>query len=90
MSIPERTQIFDEILIILDTWIEEPEAIDGVSENTGLITDLGLDSIGILQLILGLEKTFNISIQNHELDSEVLSQMGNLVTLVGNKISENN
>ena len=90
MSQPERTQIFDEILNILDTWIDDPDTMDEVTENTGLITDLGLDSIGVLQLILGLEKTFNVSIQNHELDSNVLSELRNLVTLVGNKISENN
>ena len=90
MANAERTQVLNEILIILEPWITEPEALDEVSERTGLITDLGLDSIGVLQLILGLERTFDVSIQNHELDSEVLSQMGNLITLVGKKIREDN
>ena len=48
MTNAERTQVLNKILIILEPWITEPEALDEVSERTGLITDMGLDSIGVI------------------------------------------
>ena len=51
---------------------------------------MGLDSVAILQLILGIEKQFNITVKDNELDSDVFSRMGNLIDIIESKISENN
>jgi acyl carrier protein len=90
MEIAERKLVLDEIVIILEPWVATPEALAEATEHTGLVTDLGLDSIGILELIMALERRFKVSVQNHELDMEVLSTMGNLITLIGKKMHENN
>lgn len=75
---------------ILEPWVSNIDLVGEVDEETNLITDLGLDSIGILQVTLSVEKEFGISINNSELDSQTFSVMGNLVNIIQNKMHENN
>ena len=86
----EQAQIIEQMRNILEPWVSDTNLIDKINNQTNLITDLGLDSIGVLQLILGIEKEFGISIENHELDSETFSTIGNLVTVIEKKLYENN
>lgn len=44
--------------------------------------------MAILQLVLGIEKEFNVTIKNHELDSEVFSKMANLIDIIEGKLNE--
>ncbi len=87
---PERAEIIERMRNILEPWVFNAALIDKISEKTNLITDLGLDSIGILQMILGVEKEFGISIETNELDSETFSIMGNLLEIIEKKLYENN
>jgi acyl carrier protein len=87
---PERAEIIERMRNILEPWVSDAALIDKISEKTNLITDLGLDSIGILQMILGVEKEFGISIETSELDSETFSIMGNLLEIIEKKLYENN
>ncbi len=48
---------------------------------------LGLDSIESLELIMGIEQDFGISISSHEIDGGVLSSLPNLVRFVSDLIS---
>ncbi len=73
---------------ILEPWVVDVDLIDSMGEQTNLVADLGLDSVGILQVVLGVEKEFGISIENHELDSELLSKMGKLVGMIEEKLHE--
>ncbi len=82
-----QLEIIERLRDILEPWVSN---IDLIDEGTNLVTDLGLDSIGILQVILGIEKTLGISIENHELDSQLLSMTGNLVGLIQEKLNEDN
>lgn len=85
-----RPEIIEQMREILEPWVSDMESIDRIGEETNLVTDLGLDSIGILQVILGIEKEFDISIENHELDSGLLSRMSNLVSMIQEKLYEDN
>ena len=48
---------------------------------------LGLDSIESLELIMGIEQDFGISISSHEIDGKVLSSLPNLARFVSNLIN---
>jgi acyl carrier protein len=85
-----RHQIIGQLRDILEPWIPDVDLIDNIDEQTNLIADLGLDSVGILQVILGIEKEFGVSIKNYELDSRLLSAMGNLVNIIQEKLNEAN
>lgn len=85
-----RQKIFEQIRLLLEPWVSDPDLIDQMNEQTNLIVDLGLDSVGILQVILAVEKEFDISIKEQELDSRMFSEMGNFINLVAEKIYEDN
>ena len=85
-----RLEIIEQLYDILEPWVSDISLVDGIGEETNLVANLGLDSIGILQLVLGIEREFSVSIKNHELDSQVLSTMGNVVSMIEKKLHEAN
>jgi acyl carrier protein len=85
-----RSQIIEQLYGILEPWVSDSDLLDSISEETNLIAELGLDSVGILEVVMNAEKEFNISIKNQELDSDTFSRLGNFVGLLQNKICENN
>jgi len=84
-----RSEIIDQMRWILEPWVPDVDSLEDIDERTNLVADLGLDSIGILQMILGVEKEFGISIQNNELEAETFSRMANLVDVIQGKLYEN-
>ena len=88
MNSISRKKILHEISAILKPWIKHARLDDPVPENVHVINDLGLDSVGILHLIMEAEKKYGITIENYDLDMQVLSQLGNLIDLIEGKINE--
>ena len=80
-----RTEILKTLEVILEPWIDDATLLNG---QTNLLGELGLDSVAILRLVLGIEEQFNITIKDSELDSEVFSKMGNLIDIIEGKINE--
>ena len=85
-----REEIFGQTRLLLEPWLDDPEGADEINEQVNLIGDLGLDSVAILQLVLGIERQFNVTIKDSELDSEVFSKMANLIDLIEGKLNETN
>jgi len=86
----DRKQILKQLQVLLEPWLVDTDPADEMDEDTNLLADLGIDSVGILQLVLGVEKEFDITIKNDELDSEVFSRAGNFVNTIESKIYEDN
>ena len=53
-----------------------------------LIDELGLDSIGMLELITAIEEEFDITIDFEELEIEVLNLASSLAALIARKLAE--
>lgn len=85
-----RTEIIERLREILEPWVSDVDLLDDITEGTNMIAELGLDSIGILQVVIGAEKMFGVSISDRELDSDTFTVMGNFVGLVQKKMNENN
>lgn len=85
-----RQEITEQMRGILEPWVSDVDLLDKITEETNLMADLSLDSIGILQVILGAEKVFGIAIEDQELDSDTFSMMGNLVSMIQEKMHEDN
>ena len=85
---PIRAKIVAELKDILEPLITDTDLVGLDNHRLHLISDIGLDSIGILQVILEIEKTFGIVIASHEVDMEVLAGLESLATLVENKLRE--
>ena len=59
-----------------------------LTSSTRLIDDVGLDSVGMLDLITAVEKQFDITISLEDLEIESLNEAGAFVSLVGRKLAE--
>ena len=62
---------------------EDPQ---NLLDTTPLVTGGILDSIATLKLVAYLEETFGVHFQAHEVDSENLNTVGDIVTLVRSKL----
>ena len=60
---------------------------DEISNDSELVSELGLDSIQIIGLIGGLEEEFDIVLEDDDLDFELFSTINNLAKLVDAKLS---
>ncbi len=56
-----------------------------LTDDTELLTTGILDSIATIQLVSFLETTFNVQVEAHEVDSEHLNRICDMVALVANK-----
>lgn len=65
-----------------------PEALTStLNDQTPLLTSGVLDSIGVLELMMHLETSFNIPIDDMDFDAENLETIGSLVRFVERKLA---
>ena len=85
-----RQEILEETRELLEPWISDYHVAHKIDEKTNLLAELGIDSVGILQFVLEVEKRFKITINDYELDSELFSKTGNFINIIESKINEVN
>ena len=81
--------IEDRIKLVLsrEAMVErKPADIPG---NANLIDDLGLDSVRIVELIVGIEDEFGIVIADEDLSLELFESVTSLATFIRSRISIN-
>lgn len=83
-----RERIHETLTELLEPWLDADDP--DVSEQTNLISDIGLDSVAVLQFILSIESTFAIKINEHEMDANMFSKFANLIDIVQRKTNETN
>ncbi|MCH2128655.1 MAG: phosphopantetheine-binding protein [Pirellulaceae bacterium] len=80
------------ILQAVSQILKERNMADGartdLTGNTRLIEDVGLDSVGMLDLITAVEKQFSITISLEDLEVESLNRSGAFAELVARKLAE--
>jgi acyl carrier protein len=64
--------------------------IENINEDTDLVNDCNFTSINIVQLVVELENTFNIEIDDENLSIEKLASYKSLVEILHLKLSEDN
>jgi acyl carrier protein len=80
----ERTGIIEHIQQSLTVALGHD--ITGLHETTMLYEDLGLESIGTLQLLLDLEDTLGIEVDPEDLELEVFRTVGTLADYVTGRL----
>ena len=63
---------------------------DEINHETSLINDLALDSIQILELIVSIEKEFEISFDAEELDLSLFDNIDDTVNFIMKKMGGQN
>ena len=61
--------------------------VNDITEDTTFVDDLGADSLDIFQIIMGIEETFDIEIDND--DAEQISTVGDAVEQIKNANNNN-
>lgn len=78
-------EILNQIRVVLRPLVADVDLINNVDRQTNLIEDLGLDSVGILQMIIGIEQEFDITVVSTDLDFNNFSSVDNLVDMIWSK-----
>lgn len=78
------TELFPRIKTVLQKVIYKPAALDGITADTRLQEDLDMDSVRLVDLVLGLEDEFGINIEDESI--EKIKTMGDLVELIKRKL----
>lgn len=76
-----RAEIIDKLAEILaEENGEEKADVSSYSEEMGLYTDLSLNSIGLLYMVISVEETFNIRFENVKMND--FNTLGDVVTYI--------
>ena len=79
----ERENLRQNLLAKLEA--DTGEKFDDLSDGTNLRTDLGLDSIDIVQLVIGIQSDYGILLDSKEL--EKITLIGDFLDLVQSKMA---
>ncbi len=85
MDKQEVKQNLLEILTSKDTMYLQIDEKD-LEEKTSLITDIGLDSIQILELIVAIENKFKFSIDTDDLNIKIFDRFSELIEFIEERI----
>jgi len=85
----EQMDIKEYIIEVLKDELNCPFPVDEIDENTSLLTDIALDSLQIIQLVVAIESRLNIPIFDDEISPDLFDKLGNLCAFIQNKISGN-
>jgi acyl carrier protein len=77
----DRQQILDAIVVALSE-VLRPE-LAGVTEETRLFDDLGLDSTSVLGLLMALEDALDMQVDPESLEQRHLETVGALAGFIG-------
>jgi acyl carrier protein len=79
--------IVNQLKDIIANKLDVNLAYDEIDENVSLFEDgLGLDSIAIVDLIVSIETTFSLSIEDEELNSDLFKNLNRLAEFVRSKL----
>jgi acyl carrier protein len=78
-------ELYEQIRLVLKEVIPKGAQPDNISAQTRLLEDLNIDSIHAVDLVVSLEDTFGIRIEDGLI--ETLKTVGDVVALVRRKIA---
>jgi acyl carrier protein len=82
----DKKEMISELKSIVKPYIQDEEAYNNLDENTDFINDLKINSANLVDVILDIEDTYDI-----ELDNESMDKMLNVkaaLEVINTKISE--
>jgi len=85
----EKQQIIENLKELVKPLLNEEEAaaVDAIKEDTNIALELGLDSVDMVEVIMGMENTFGISIADEEIQK--IETVNDIVALVQAKQASN-
>ena len=82
-----RKEIISGIKTIIKPYVQNADALESISEQTDFVKDLNINSANIIDILLDIEATYNIEIDN-ELMEKMLT-VGAAVEIINLKTNGN-
>lgn len=67
-KIMENQKLIEKLKLIVKPYVQDEKALDNISEETDFINDLKINSMNLVDIILDVEKEFNIEIDNESME----------------------
>jgi len=64
----EKQELIDKLKTIVKPYVQDEKALDNISEETDFINDLKINSMNIVDIVLDVEKEFDIEIDNESME----------------------
>ncbi|MBN1600184.1 MAG: hypothetical protein JW915_01185 [Chitinispirillaceae bacterium] len=84
----EREMIADKLKNIIVEVKNQEVSGDSIADSTNLVTDVGIDSLQLINFILSIEDEFEIELDFDSFDLDHLNRFGSLVEFVEGCISK--
>lgn len=79
-------QIASQLITIIKPYLPEGAQAQPLSENTDLVTELGISSMHMIDILLEIEDHFNITVNIDE--AKELAKVGSALLLIQRKLDE--
>ena len=79
----EDKEILEKLLEIVKPFVREESLLKDVNKDTQFIQDLNINSSRLVDVVLSLEDTFDIAIEDEEVEN--LTTVGTVIELVKSK-----
>jgi acyl carrier protein len=77
--------IFDDMVTIFRTYARDKEALDAATPDTGIVTDLKVNSARIVDVMIQFEDKFGIDIEDEDFNK--MNKIGDAVSMIKGKLS---
>ncbi len=77
--------IYNQLKDIIKVYLPEDVSVDNITPESHLIQELNINSAHIIDVVLDVEDTFDIEIQDNEL--QALDTVSNAIALIQEKIN---
>ena len=64
----EKQEVIEKLKIIVKPYVQDLKALDNISEETDFINDLKINSMNLVDIVLDVEKEFDIEIDNESME----------------------
>ena len=82
----EKTVAMDKVMNIIRPYVKDQEALKTANENTQILSDLGVNSARLVDIILAFEDEFSIEIDDEAADK--VRTLGDAAAMVAAKTSK--
>lgn len=79
-----KDAIFDRMIAIIKSQLDEPNLV--IDKETDLRSELNIDSIALMEFIISLEDSFNMSISDEDIDD--MKTIGQMLDYLDHKINK--
>lgn len=77
---------YQKLKDIIETYIPEDVKVTDIKENSNFISELNINSANLVDIVLDVEDTFDIRIENEDMDE--MQTVNNALAIINRKLSK--